>query len=275
MNTTKFIISLILCCCFLNNLFADPISDTIKVASKVSGKVLSRTAKANASRILTKAFQTYGDDALKMVKAGGLEALQQGAKYGDDFWKLAHNASPSAIRSLALHADDLMPVAKRIGKNFMTLESKVPGLGKQVVTRFGDDTAVYLAKNAPADDISKLLFCAKHSRNKSTNKLLIDAYQKCGNRQAFLNNLKASHIVASGLTASMIIAAYKTSDGVVELMKTNPESISFLKWLFIGIVVCFAAPVIFRWIKWNLKQQKKADYIEESKKKQQDATNEE
>ena len=154
-----FIIA-VLCC---NSAFAGVISvavktipDAVTVAARKSGKALSPAMRNAAETAVKKAVANYGDDVLKTVAHGGLETLEVGAKYGDDFWRLCHNATPDAVRSLALHADDLMPIAKRFGPDFMTLEGKVPGLGSKVVQTFGDDAVKGLSK-APADDIAKLI----------------------------------------------------------------------------------------------------------------------
>lgn len=202
------------------------IQETIEIAAKVSGRVLSRSSGKAAEKILKKVVQQYGDDALKVVKNGGLEAIKQGRKYGDDFWKLAKHATPQTVRSLALHADELMPVAKRIGPQFIRLENKVPGLASKVASEFGDDAVRYLAKNASPNDVSKLLGFAGRADSPATKNLLFEKYRRGGS--SFLKKLDAKKILAIGLTASMITAAYKVSDGIEtgieQVAKNNPET---------------------------------------------------
>lgn len=233
------------------------IQETIETAAKVSGRVLSHSSGKAAEKILTKVVQQYGDDALKVVKNGGLEAIKQGRKYGDDFWKLAKHASPQTVRSLALHADELMPVAKRIGPQFIYLENKVPGLASKVATEFGDDAVRYLAKNASPNDVSKLLGFAGKADSPATKKLLFENYRKGGT--SILKKLDTKKILALGLTASMITATYKISDGIEtgieQVAQSNPETFQNVVGnivlpfqILIGIlVVLFAWPLFKLW----------------------------
>lgn len=223
-------------------LFASPklILETVEAASRISGKTLSKTAKAALQKTLTRAFLKHGDEALRTARTGGLEAIKQGAKYGDDFWRLTKNSSPQAIRSLALHADELMPIAKRLGPDFMRLEGKVPGLGAKVVAEFGDDAALRLARTAPPEDIAKLLGYAGKADTPATKKLLLEKYHTGGSQ--FLNNLNWKHIMATGLSAAAITTAYQLTDGVQEglkeVAKNRPET-------FAAIINSWTAPV--RW----------------------------
>ena len=250
-----------------------PIQETIEAAAKLSGKMLSTSSRKTAEKILSKAVQKYGDDALKIVKHGGIEAVKQGAKYGDDFWRLARHASPQAARSLALHADELMPIAKRLGTSFVKLESKVPGLASKVVAEFGDDTARHLAKHAAPNDISKLLGLASRADSPATKKLLLEKYRKGGS--TFLKNLDSKKIMVAGLTASMVITAYKISDGIeTGIEKTaekNPNAfkdvvnnLTFpIKILFVILVILFVWPVFRVWNRffflWKPKQKSATD----------------
>ena len=233
------------------------IQETIEAAAKVSGKVLSSSSGKAAGKILTKVVQQYGDDTLKVVKNGGIEAIKQGRKYGADFWKLAKHASPQTVRSLALHADELMPVAKRIGPQFIHLENKIPGLASKVATEFGDDAVRYLAKNASPNDVSKLLGFAGRADSPATKKLLFESYRKGGT--SILKKLDTKKILALGLTASMITAAYKVSDGIEtgieQVAKNNPETFQNVIGnlvlpfqILVGILVLlFAWPLLKLW----------------------------
>lgn len=208
------------------------VREAVETAAKVSGKNLTKATRKAAQKALAEAFAKYGDDALRAARHGGLEAIKCGAKYGDDFWRLTRGAAPHAVRSLALHADDLMPVAKRVGAEFMLLESKAPGLGAKVVAEFGDDAARAIARTAPPGDIAKLAGYAAKADSPATKKLLAECYGKKGHR--FLEKLNWKHIMATGLSAAAVTAAYKVSDGVEEGLKTaakeNPEQ--FAKGFF-------------------------------------------
>lgn len=201
------------------------ISETVELAAKESGKILSPVAQEMTEKSLLKSISLYGDNVLKNVKVGGLEALEQGSKYGDNFWRLCDNASPTAIRSLAMNADELMPLAQKLGKEFLELEGKVPGLGSRVVATFGDESVAILSK-APADDISKLLGYAGKADKPETVKALYSAYR--GGGSEFLSNLNWKHIMSTGLSTATIVAAYKVSDGVqdgiIAISENDPES---------------------------------------------------
>ena len=226
----KKVINILFVICSIQTAFAAVpkkiIQETIEAAAKVSGKSVGLISRKSAAAVLQKMVLKYGDDALKVVEHGGLEAFNVGKKYGDDFWKLSRTAKPAAIRSLVLHADDLMPAARRLGKDFMTLEGKVPGLGRKIVSEFGDDAAIVLAKNASPDDISKIVGYAAHADSPATKRMLLEAYKKGGSK--FLKNLNWKHIVATGLSAAAIVSAYKVSngieEGIVDIAQNDPET---------------------------------------------------
>ena len=185
-------------------------SEIIEQAAKKSGKALTPAAREASKKALVELTKQYGDDVLNVVAHGGLEALEQGTKHGKLFWQLAAH-SDKAARILALHADDLMPLARRIGPDFMKLELRMVGLGRQAVTCFGDDAVKILVK-LPPDDAAKLVSFAAKADTPKTAKLLMANYKKTGGK--ILQHLDGKKILAAGLTTSMVIAAYKVSDGV-------------------------------------------------------------
>ena len=195
------------------------ISETLEAAAKKSGMVLTPVVRKASEEALERACKQYGDDVMKVVAHGGLEALEQGEKHGKLFWKLCAHA-PQAARSLALHADELLPIAKRIGPEFMTLEAHVPGLGKKAVTCFGDDAAKFLTKLSK-EDAAKVIGYGLKADSPSTARLLFECSQKTGGK--ILQHLDGKRIVALGLSAAMVIAAYKVSDGVEEGIKTTAK----------------------------------------------------
>ena len=179
------------------------IRETIEAAAKVSGKTLTRSAGHSARIALEKAMVQYGDDAARIVKAGGLETLQAGTKYGDDFWRLCKKSSPDTIRRFSLHADDWMPHIKRIGDDFIRLEEKAPGLGIKAVQTFGDD-AVKIFSQAPADDLSRMIGYAKRAESPAAKKYFLETYKKGGSK--FLDSLNGKKILAGGLSIAAITA---------------------------------------------------------------------
>ena len=198
-----------------------------------------------------KAFAKYGDDVFRVLEKGGLEALKQGERHGKDFWKLCSHATPQAARSMALHADTLMPIARRVGKDFVTLEGKVPGLGAECVKFFGDKSAKTLA-HAPAGEITQLVGYARRADSPQTAKLLHEAYQKSNGQ--VLKHLSWKHIMATGLSTGAIISAYKLSGGVAELAEKHPERFERIidKWTWPIPAFLAGLLLILLWQAWRI-----------------------
>ena len=227
------------------------ISETIELAAKKSGKALTPAVRKASEKALIRMCKQYGDDVLKVVTHGGLETLEQGARHGKIFWQLCAH-SPQAARSLALHVDDLLPIAKRIGPSFMTLEAHVPGLGKRAVECFGDDAVRILAKLSP-DDAAKLIAYGAKADSPATAKLLL---KSCTQSQGkVLQYLDGKKILAIGLSASMITAAYKVSDGVEdglkEVAQNSPEEFTRVverPLTYIGGIIAFGVVGFLFWL---------------------------
>ena len=227
-------------------------SETIEAAAKKSGKALTPAMRKASEKALIQASKQYGDDVFKVVSRGGLEALEQGGKHGKIFWELCAH-TPQAARSLALHADDLLPIARRIGPDFMKLEAHVPGLGKQAVTCFGDD-AVKLLSKMPADDAAKLIRFGAKADSPRTAKLLLDGCTKSSGK--ILQHLDGKRIVAIGLSAAMVTAAYKVSngveDGLTEMAADSPEHFTkAVSCPLVYAVICGA--FVFAWFIFPLR----------------------
>lgn len=206
----------------MNVMFAGPVraivSEAIEFAAKRSGKALGPLAKKATGEAIEKACTRYGDDVLKAIKSGGLEAVEQGAKHGDDFWRLC-KLNPQAARSLALNADTLIPHAKRIGPEFLQLEGKLPGLALEATKHYGDDAIRTLAK-IPKDDAAKLITFAKHADSPKTVSKLFANYSKYGSK--FLKALDAKKIVALGLTGAMLMVSDNICDNMDAIAQTHP-----------------------------------------------------
>lgn len=223
----------------------------VSVAAKRSGHALTPAARIAMEEAAYKAFAKYGDDVFRVLEKGGLEALKQGERHGRDFWKLCSHATPQAARSLALHADTLMPIARRVGKDFVTLEGKVPGLGAECMKLFGDKSAKTLA-HAPAGEITQLVGYARRADSLHTAKLLHEAYRKSGGQ--VLKHLSWKHIMAGGLSAGAVITAYKLSGGVAELAEKHPERFEHLidKWTWPIPAFLAGLLLILLWQAWRI-----------------------
>ena len=213
---------------FLGELQASPTSkvlqEVLEQAAKVSGKTLTPASKEAAELAMKKAITAHGDDVLRIMRIGGLETLEQGAKHGDDFWRLCAH-SPQAARSLALHADTLLPLARRVGPEVVELEARLPGMTMQIAEHYGDDGLRALTK-APADDISRLVCGAKNADSPATRKLLLNTYKKSKDGSKFLEKINWKVVAATGLSAAAITAAYKVSDGVETMFETHGPEIT-------------------------------------------------
>lgn len=197
-------------------------SEVLEQAAKVSGRVLTPAAREAAELALKRSVTHYGDDILRIVKTGGLETLEQGAKYGDDFWLLCKRC-PNAARSFALHADELMPLAKRIGVEVAEMEAKAPGLTLRVASEFGDDAVRSLSK-APVSDITQIVGYAQKTDSPAIRESLLTHYLKSADKTKFLNSLDWKVIMSSGLSIAVITAAYNISDGIHDATNTIAEN---------------------------------------------------
>lgn len=203
------------------------VEETLELAAKKSGKVLSKTAESRLGRELVEAAAKYGDDVMPIVREGGLEVLEQGAKHSDDFWRLCKQV-PAGSRALALHADDLMPLARRIGPEVLQIEASSPGMAVQIAEKFGDDAVKLLAKQP--QDVTRLLGYAAKADSPETAQLLYKTYANSPNPTGFLERLSWKQIMAGGLFSAAIVAAggsaaamYQVGDGLQEGL-SNPEA---------------------------------------------------
>lgn len=198
--------------------FAGPagklISETIEIAAKKSGRVLSVASKEAASEVLEKAVAKYGDDVYDIVKKGGLEALEQGSKHSDDFWKLC-SKNHKFIPILTRNADELIPLAKRVGPEVLEFEVKNPGMASRIVSEFGDD-AVKKLLNAPTKDVVSLSGFSKYADSPATKKKLFDAYLANGSKCLKELGKHKGLILTGGLTASMLIGVDNITEGIGE-----------------------------------------------------------
>ena len=195
------------------------VEECLEAAARRSGRVLSEGTKILLKRSMLKLSSEYGDDVCKLVREGGLEILEQGVRYGDEFWKCC-KAVPGASRSLALHADELLPLTRRIGKDVLVLESKLPGAAMITVRTFGDEGIPILAKYSP-EIISKTLGYAAKAGSSETRKFFLETLMKSRNPLKFLEALSWKQIMAGGLSTATIIFAYRLSDGLLETIKNS------------------------------------------------------
>ncbi len=252
------------------------IQEVLEQAAKVSGKTLTPASKEAAEIAMRKAIASHGDDIMRIVRVGGLETLEQGAKHGDDFWRLCSH-SPRAARSLALHADDLLPIARRIGPEVAELEARAPGMTLQIAEHYGDDGIRALTK-APADDISRLVCGAQNADSPATRELLLNMYKKSKDGAKFLNKIDWKVVAATGLSASAIISAYKLSDGVETVIEQEGPAVTknianTMRYVSWSLIVIFALlllglfrPLLKNAIEKKLQKDKQSQKVEQLQK---------
>ena len=104
------------------------IQETIEAAAKVSGKVLSSSSGKAAGKILTKVVQQYGDDALKVVKTGGLKPLNK----AENTVTISGNWQNTLLRRLCTvwlcMPMNLCPLPKESDLSLSILKTKYPVL---------------------------------------------------------------------------------------------------------------------------------------------------
>ena len=210
-------------------------AETVEAAAKRSGKVLDAGLKRALERRILSLAARYGDDILPLVRRGGLEALEQGAKHGDDFWRLCRRV-PKASRILALRSDELLPLARRLGPAVLELEVRVPGSATRIVKEFGDDAVLLLAKRPPAE-VTKLLGYAAKADSSATRQLLLDSYRTSRYPARFLERLEWKQIMAVGLSAAAVTAAYKTSDGLQQGL-ADPKTAEAVATHTVTLLLC-------------------------------------
>lgn len=259
------------------------IQEVLEQAAKVSGKTLNPASKEAAELAMRKAIASHGDDILRIVREGGLETLEQGAKHGDDFWRLCAH-SPRAARSLALHADDLLPIARRIGPEVAELEARAPGMTMQIAEHYGDDGIRALTK-APANDISKLVCGAQNADSPATRELLLNTYKKSKDGSKFLSKIDWKVVAASGLSAGVIISAYKVSDGVEtaieqhgsEVTKNIANTTRYVAWtlgiIFLLMVFGVVRPLLKNAVDKKIQKDKQSQKNEQPTKDEQSQKN--
>lgn len=240
------------------------VEETLELAAKRSGRVLIESAKIPLRHSLLKIAAKYGDDVLPLVRKGGLEVLEQGARHGDDFWRLC-KAVPEASRSLALHTDELLPLAKRIGPDVLRVEAAAPGMATRIVREFGDD-GIHLLAGQPSQDVSRLLGYAAKTNNPEARKLLYETYAKSQHKSTFLEALNKNWkvIMAGGLTTAAIVSAYKISDGIQEGLKNSDAAESVvnrmlapLRYGLYALLLIFLVPLGIKSARWSIAAWKK------------------
>jgi len=201
------------------------VGEAVEAAARVSRASLDDAMRKSLHKSLNELCRRYGDEALQVVSHGGLEVVKVSAKYGDDFWRAAKNAPPAALRSLVLHPAEMLPAAGAVGREFLLLEGKLPGLALEAFRIYGDEGVRYLSL-LPTGDAAKLIAYGARRNSPEVSAALLKGYRRTSGR--ILNSLDGKKIMAAGLSAAMVAAAWQVSDGagdgLRELALRDPES---------------------------------------------------
>jgi len=199
--------------------------EVLERACIVSGREgLERAARETAEHAIAGAVRRQGPAAANAVSHGGLELLEATARHGDDVLRLAKGAGPMGQRALALEADRLLPLARRYGPVVLDLEARAPGLGGRAFQAFGDDIGSALARNAPTQDLPRLVLAAERADSPATRALLWQGYQRGGSE--FLQRIDWKVVMAVGVSAAVIDAAHRTTAphaAAAQAIRENPE----------------------------------------------------
>lgn len=228
---------------------ASIIKDVVETVAKQEGKVLNATAQTRLEKSLTSLEAKFGKGIVDAVGYGGLNIIEQSAKYGDEVLEFC-SKYPKASKSIIANKEEFIALSKRVGTDFLLLESRASGLAKIIIEEFGEDSLKYLSAR-DADEVAKLLYCAKQTA-KSDKKFLFDSYIAVKDKNKFIEVLSAKRILASGIGVATITFAYKIGNGVEVLAKESPHLFALV---FLGIGV-FAVLIIWTRVKNLFPKQK-------------------
>lgn len=182
----------------------------LRESTERSGRELfEEGAKKSAIKTLERLSGKYGDDALMVARDGGLELIEAVPRFGDEVFEIAIKASPEARRAFAREIPELFPLAKRVGVDAIELEARTPGLALKTFSTFGDEGGKIVAKNAPTEDVPRLLSYGEKADSRATRDLLIETYEKEG--KSIFERITPKLVLASGLSASMLYGTHRAT----------------------------------------------------------------
>jgi hypothetical protein len=186
------------------------VREILEQASRRSGRKLAeQAARESAEQAVESAVKRYGPRAADAIADGGLELVEAGARYGDDVMRIAVEAGPVARRALALDAGNLLPLVRELGAEALEIETKSPGLVRQMVANFGPDGARRIARTVPAEDMPRLVAYANRADTPSTRKALLEAYEMEG--RTMFERIPPKLVLAGGLSASMLYGTHRAT----------------------------------------------------------------
>lgn len=203
------------------------IDDVIEGLVKSSDEVVEYHTKKNAKKTLEIGVRKYGDDVIGAVNIGGLDLLKAADSYSDEILELAVK-NPNAIYSLSKNPDEVLSYFNRYGDIVLDLEGYTPGLTKDLIKNFGEDSISTLDKIKIRPDLTKLIAYGEKADSPSTRKLLFNEYTEKG--PSIFKEIDYKVVMAGGLSASMIISSNNVSkglkEGIVVMAEENPEELN-------------------------------------------------
>lgn len=262
MKTTSFILGIAIALTVSQSARASvvkPITNEViekllnKSAQRGGREILDHGASQAAIETMERMTQRHGAKALQVVKDGGIELVHAVPQYGDEIFDIAVKATPAGRQVLAANLPALAPLAKRAGVEAVELEARCPGLANRTFFMFGDEGGRLLAKNAPAEDIPRLLRYAEKADHPTTRQLLLKQYQKEG--KSIFERIPAKLILASGLSASMIYGTHRGTEPFVatgDAIRRNEELAGnminqLVTWSSIGGTIILLVIILLFW----------------------------
>lgn len=234
---------------------------TVHEAAKKSGKTLSPAAKNAAMAEVRRLSEKHGDDVFRIVEDSGLELLEATPKYGDELLTIAAKASPQGRRALAMDVPGLLPLARRVGVDAIELEAKAPGQAAHVFQVFGDDAGKSIAQAVATEDLPRIIKYGEMADNKTTQKLLLNAYQKEGN--GLFDRIPPKLVLAGGLSASMLYGTHEMTApkrAQADVLRANPDIVkdvmnrSTAIWAGVAMALIVALLWRFGLMPWHRRQ---------------------
>lgn len=224
----------------------------LRESTERSGReLLEEGAKKSAIETLERLAGKYGDDALMVVRDGGLELIEAVPRFGDEVFEIAIKASPEARRAFARELPELFPLAKRVGVDAIELEARTPGLALKTFSTFGDEGGKIVAKSAPTEDVPRLLSYGEKADSRATRDLLIETYEKEG--KSIFERIPPKLVLASGLSASMLYGTHRgteplqaTGDAIRENDDLAQNAVTLFTIIGGAIILMLAALLLWR-----------------------------
>jgi hypothetical protein len=197
----------------------------VEQALKASGRKGAEAATLElAEQAAASAVKMLGrTEAEKLIRVGGLQLLEAGARHGDEVLKLASRV-PEAARYIGASPGEALSLAARLGENGLRIEARMPGLASQAAEHFGKKELGLLARSSP-EEVTRLVGLAGRADSAETRGLLYETWKRRGKRLLDELETRKMLILAGGLTASMLTVADGLQDAIQDMPEKTPKAL--------------------------------------------------